>query len=159
MDIVKILQSLKGKVLDASHFELLEHAYKLQEENIKQLKTNNEALKENNSLIADELNRLRAERESLNGELSHVKTLLPSEGVNLSEFAEHVLSIFEKNDAINMLESNLLEEGGLTTIQTQSGITELQEYGFVSYAIPKAGGNLYGLQPRGKERIAKQQKL
>ena len=37
MDILGVLQTLKGKVLDATHFELLKHAYELQDENLKQL--------------------------------------------------------------------------------------------------------------------------
>lgn len=51
MEITKILQTIKGKVLDATHFELLRNAYELQEKNITQLKSNNEALKESNVLI------------------------------------------------------------------------------------------------------------
>ncbi len=158
MDISKLLQSLKGKVLDAAHFELLVRAYKLQEENIKQLKTNNDALKESNALISDKLTRLRSERESLSGELSHIKTLTPSENINLSEFAEHVLGLYVEKDGIDMFERDILGSSKLTTIQSQHAITELQEQGLISYAIPKAGGNLYVLQPRGKERLANQQK-
>lgn len=158
MDIIKLLQGLKGKVLDAAHFELLEHAYKLQEENIKQLRTNNDALRESNALISEELTRLRAERESMNGELIHVKTPVKNDNYELSEFAEHILSLYEESDAIKLFESDILEGSKLTAIQTQSGITELQEYGLISYAIPKAGGNLYALQPMGKERLANQQK-
>ena len=42
MDVIAILQTLKGKVLDATHFDMLKHAYELQDQNLKQLKTNND---------------------------------------------------------------------------------------------------------------------
>ncbi len=38
MEITAILNEIKGKVLDATHFELLKHAYDLQNQNIHQLK-------------------------------------------------------------------------------------------------------------------------
>ena len=41
---MQILAGLKDKVLDASHFDILRHAYELQNQNIEQLKTNNDAL-------------------------------------------------------------------------------------------------------------------
>src|SRR5688572_26032865 len=51
MDVISILNGIKGKVLDAAHFDLLRSAYDLQNENIEQLKSNNEAIRENNILL------------------------------------------------------------------------------------------------------------
>ena len=65
MDISKILSDIKGKVLDAANFDLLMHAYDLQNENIKQLKNNNQALKENNDLLKEKVENLEEENQSL----------------------------------------------------------------------------------------------
>jgi len=72
MDITAILSSVKGKVLDVHHFDLLKHAYELQNENIEQLKTNNEALKEKLQLLKEEAALLSRENETLT---ATVKTL------------------------------------------------------------------------------------
>lgn len=73
MDILKILDGVKGKVLDAAHFELLKHAYELQEHNISQLKTNNAALKESNELLKERSKGIEDKVEQLEEELYHVK--------------------------------------------------------------------------------------
>ena len=65
MDISRILNDIKGKALDAAHFDLLKHAYDLQNENIEQLKSNNQALRESNDLLAEKVKRLEKENESL----------------------------------------------------------------------------------------------
>jgi hypothetical protein len=65
MDISKILSDIKGKALDAAHFDLLKHAYDLQNENIEQLKSNNQALKESNEFLEEKVKRLEKENESL----------------------------------------------------------------------------------------------
>ena len=65
MDIARILGSIKGKVLDATHFELLKHAYELQVQNTDQLNNNNEALKENNELLQQKLRELEDENSRL----------------------------------------------------------------------------------------------
>ncbi|MCG7981022.1 MAG: hypothetical protein G8D81_15190 [gamma proteobacterium symbiont of Clathrolucina costata] len=155
MDISKILVDLKGKVLDASHFDLLKHAYDLQEENIKQLKTNNDALKDSNQLLQDEVAALKKVKDDLANENSVVRAMFPSDDIDLNEDAEIVLKVFLARDAINVFEKDLLNESGVSIIRTQSGITELQEKGFVSYGRPLAGGNVLGLNPRGQKRLAK----
>ncbi|EHF7843799.1 hypothetical protein J3Y18_003593, partial [Salmonella enterica] len=63
---------VKGKVLDAAHFELLKHAYELQEHNISQLKTNNAALKESNELLKERSKGIEDKVEQLEDELHQV---------------------------------------------------------------------------------------
>jgi hypothetical protein len=65
MDFLGMLNGLKGKVLDAAHFDLLKSAYDLQNENITQLKSNNEALKENAELVRGQVEQLRLENHQL----------------------------------------------------------------------------------------------
>ena len=155
MDISKILVDLKGKVLDSAHFDLLKHAYDLQEENIKQLKTNNDALKESNQLLQDEVSALKKVKDDLASENSIVRAMFPSDDIGLSEEADYVLKVFLSRDVINVFVKDLLRESGVSIIRTQSGITELQEKGFVSYGRPLAGENIVGLSPRGQKRLAK----
>lgn len=68
MDIVAILQGLKGKVLDLKDIELLKHTYDLQDQNQKQLKTNNDALRENAELVREKITRLQTEIDRLSAE-------------------------------------------------------------------------------------------
>lgn len=159
MDISKILGDLKGKVLDAAHFELLKHAYDLQEENIKQLKTNNDALRENNQLLADEIAALKLIKNGIESENKLIKAMFPNDDIELSDEAEAVLDVYLKKDGINLYQAWILSESGLTTIQTQSGITELQEKGFLTYGRRNRGGEvLLSLQPRGQKILSKKQK-
>lgn len=53
--VIKILTGIKGKVLDATHYELLANAYDLQQQNINQLKENNSSLKESNQILKEKL--------------------------------------------------------------------------------------------------------
>ena len=83
MDILGILTGIKGKVLDAAHFDLLHSAYDLQNQNIELLKNNNEAITENNQLLRDgsdkletEIGRLKAENAGLRAELVGGKTAI-----------------------------------------------------------------------------------
>ena len=73
MDISKILGEIKGKILDAAHFDLLKRAYDLQNENIEQLKSNNEAFKESNSLLEKENRSIREENQKLKTENHQLK--------------------------------------------------------------------------------------
>ena len=50
MDVLSVLNGIKGKVLDAANHDLLRRAYDLQNDNIEQLKSNNDALRESNSM-------------------------------------------------------------------------------------------------------------
>ena len=67
-DVGAILQGLKGKALDVKDVELLKHAYELQDQNLKQLKTNNDALHENVGLMREKTERMQQEIERLTTE-------------------------------------------------------------------------------------------
>ena len=73
MDIVQLLTLIKGKVLDATNFELLKNAYELQKQNNDQLKENNDALKESNSLFKEKLAHLENEKNELREQISSQK--------------------------------------------------------------------------------------
>lgn len=76
VDIPAILANIKDKVLDATHFELLQHAYDLQNQNVEQLTRNNEALRESNELLKGEVARLKVENESSRITIESLKSRL-----------------------------------------------------------------------------------
>ena len=93
MDVIGVLSSVKDKVLDAAHHDLLKGAYELQNENITQLRSNNEALKESNILLQEkvteqkkEIKRLRVSVKELTAKLD----ALPDVG-ELSEEERKIL--------------------------------------------------------------------
>ncbi len=155
MDISKILQSLKGKVLDATHFDLLKHAYELQEENIKQLKTNNEALKESHRILSDKVLALEIEQENLENEVSEIhKTLPKHEKKELSKFAKCVLDVYIKHDTTALFRDKIVQNSGLKNIEAEAGIAELVEIKHLFRAQRRAGGLYYQLSSTGKSELA-----
>ena len=109
MNVSEILKGLKGKVLDATHFDLLRHAYVLQEENIKQLKTNNEALKESNSLLLERVKKLEGTQKMLEKRFEELqsKDNSPQAHIKLSELALAVLEAYYEADRSEMLKKTL----------------------------------------------------
>ncbi len=160
MDISKILQNLKGKVLDATHFDLLKHAYELQEENIKQLRTNNDALKESHKLMAAKMATLESEHTNLEAEISVIQKALPEpKEIELSEYAEEVLRVFRSVDSTQLMDIVIVGKSGLNNIQAESGIAELQEANYMFRGYKRVGGTLFKLNSSGKQRIAHDKEL
>ena len=88
MDIVKVLTAIKGKVLKTP--------YKLQNQNIEQLKNNNAAFKESNTLLEEKVISLKRENQNLNQRLNECKSELNRISINnsnekLSKKAEAIL--------------------------------------------------------------------
>ena len=61
MNLIKLLQTLKEKGLDESHYVLLGQAVELQEEKLTLMRTANKVLQENNDLLKDKVRRLEAD--------------------------------------------------------------------------------------------------
>lgn len=92
MEIVKLLGTFKGKALDLKDVELLKHAYQLQDENIKQLKTSNDLFREQVESLRLQIRERDSEIASLTGEIAQTKAQLeeavrqrPEENSALSE--------------------------------------------------------------------------
>ena len=114
MDIVKILGGIKGKVLDAAHYELLENAYGLQNQNIQQLKANNDAIKENNLLLKSKLEELLSDNKTLHAQIEEYKLKLSSlskESVNkaISEVGNALLTYCLEDDATEFTTPDIYE--------------------------------------------------
>jgi chromosome segregation ATPase len=163
MDITSILSGLKGTVLDAKNFAILEAAYKLQQENIEQLKTNNAALAENLQLLRERLQDLRDEMT----QISSTNHRLESDNAALKEAYEEalaarqprpryepspvawdVLEAFEKRDVDYLREETLIPEVKHSRITILAALDELRSKNLIG---TKAGG--FELYSAGKKFI------
>ena len=159
MDILGVLQALKGKVLDATHFELLKHAYELQNENLAQLKNNNEALRESNGLVKDKLAKLEPEIKRLRGIIEELEKKVPV-GVPLSgyvpsEAAAAILDQYVRKDETSLYDEQMLSSITMTKIEIEAGLDELQMHHLLSLGSVDIDGSLYFLTEEGKQFVLK----
>ncbi|WP_324724503.1 hypothetical protein [Lelliottia sp. JS-SCA-14] len=161
MDILKILDGVKGKVLDAAHFELLQHAYQLQENNVLQLKTNNLAFKESNELLKEKLKKHEEKIEQLEGELSSVKKALRKQNdddsekvIKLSENATKVMSKIINEDVTHFYQNAIIDVMDISRISVEAALDELMDYGLIeAYSARKGYGIHYHLTSKAKKAI------
>jgi chromosome segregation ATPase len=161
MDITSILKGIKGKVLDASHFDLLKHAYELQNQNISQLKSNNEAIKESNQLLQEKIRRLENEIATINRSFEKLKTRLEEieaqkPSFDLSEVAMDILGLYLKQDATDLYNEQIVSSLPHNRIKVESAIDELSEAKIIDFASGHMDyGNNYHLTEIGKKFLAK----
>lgn len=163
MDLVKILSGLKGKVLDATHFDLLKHAYELQDKNISQLKINNTALKESNELLKskvdenkEEISFLQKETERLNTLHNKVKVAECNENIQLSEQSSKIMSAIIEGDVTNFYHQQMIDVMGkcMSKISIEAALDELTDYGLIqAYSASRDYGLHYHLTPKAKKAI------
>jgi predicted RNase H-like nuclease (RuvC/YqgF family) len=159
MDIVKLLSSIKGKVLDATHFDLLKHAYELQNHNIEQLKNNNEALRESNGLLQDKVARLEQHNESLRTSLEGVRARPEAAradniGAEVSEVAEAILQLYRERDAVKLYEAEILPALPFSRIQIEAAFDDLEQAQILHIiSIAPNFGKCYALTDCGKKYI------
>ena len=159
MDVISILSGVKNKVLDAKNYELLKHAYDLQNENIEQLKSNNEALKESNQLILEKVKRLENENESLRQSVEHLKEQVSKysdtfHASELSEVARAVLKLYVQEDATNMFGEDIIRAISYGRIAVEAALDELEKVGILITAGGVIGqGSCYFLTERGKKYL------
>jgi FtsZ-binding cell division protein ZapB len=151
MDIINILGTIKGKVLDASNFDLLKHAYEHQNQNIVQLKDNNDALHESNELLKQKIRELSDEntilKETVKKYKNKIKSLpLTSLIDNLSEIAVNILELYISNDTRELWEKYIMRTLPFSKIQVQAGIDELCRAELISsYSFDPSHGREYTL--------------
>ena len=160
MDIVKILSDLKGKVLDATHFELLQSAYELQNENITQLKENNEAIKETNGFLNEKIERLNSEKIDLQSTVEHLEAKLasiPAEGeVGLSATAIDILRKCIEQDITDFDLNRIIPQLSYSRLQTEAAIDELEEKDLIQLgSVGMDSGPNYYITPEGKKQALK----
>lgn len=157
MDILSILQNLKGKVLDAAYFDVLKHAYELQDQNLRQLKGNNEALKESNDLLREKVSRLKGEVTRLNEVVGELRKKVPTPS-SLEEYAptRAAAAILDQCIADDITEFLLLELLPLlpcSRIEGETGIDELRAHKILDLASVGAHGPTYYLTKAGRALV------
>ncbi len=162
MDVIQILTTIKGKVLDAANFEILKKTYELQNDNIEQLKNNNEALKESNGLLKEktsglerDYNNLKVRVKSLEDELRMIKSADSSQ--KLSEFAEAILRKCIKDDKSEFLDDRMVASFPFSKMQAEAGLDELIKHKLVvqtSVSFMNVGAG-FSLTPEGKKLALK----
>jgi len=153
MDILSILSGLKGKVLDAAHFELLQSAYELQNQNISQLKENNAAIKESNSLLTDKNQRLVKENKELEKEIDNLKAKIPQAGNEVSNVALALLKKCVEIDATDFYVDEMAKLIPYTKMEFEAAIEELEEIKFLEFSINDPSGDNYIITRDGKKYI------
>lgn len=163
MDITSILQGIKGKVLDAAHFDLLKHAYELQEQNINQLKSNNEAIKESNLLIQEKNKHISGEMVALESRIQELeealaKAQVPETALNEpSSVALAVLGKFKERDVTDMYQHQIAHLLPHTNIEVESALDELSELELISFgSVSYENGVNYYLTGKGKKFLLAQ---
>lgn len=160
MDIINILGTIKGKVLDASHFDLLKHAYELQDQDIVQLKNNNDALGESNELLKQKIKELNNENIILKETVKKYKNiikLLPQTSLidNFSEIAVNILELYISNDTTELWEKFIMRTLPFNEIQVQEGLDELSRAELISsYSFDPSHGKEYSLTEKGRYNLA-----
>jgi chromosome segregation ATPase len=128
MEFSKILSEIKGKVLDAAHFDLLRHAYELQDENLKQLKSNNEALRENKEQLKEKISMLEQKIAELKKRIDYyqdqLKNFLAQE-YEMSEVANAILNLYLEHDETVLNIKRYYSLMPFSKIQVETGIEEL----------------------------------
>ncbi len=158
MDILGILTGIKGKVLDAAHFDLLRSAYDLQNQNIEQLKSNNEAVTENNQLLRErcekletEIGRLKAENAGLRAELAEGKTAkidYTPTGIPLQ-----ILRLYRQVDEHLLFDEQVTSVLSHSKLEIEVAFSELSENNIVSLGIMGDRGAGYYLTTPGKKLV------
>jgi predicted nuclease with TOPRIM domain len=160
MDIINILGTIKGKVLDTSHLDLIKDAYELQNQNIVQLKNNNDALRESNELLKQKIKKLNDEntilKETVKKYKNNIKSL-PQISLtdDFSEVAVNILELYVGNDTTELWEKYIIRKLPFSEIQVQEGLDELCKAELISsYSFDPSHGREYSLTEKGRYNLA-----
>lgn len=155
MDIIKLIDGIKGKVLDASKIDLLKHAYDLQNQNIEQLKTNNEAVRESHGLLQKKVEQIEAENTSLKKEVQRLTEAIGqnADATGLSKVALDILRLYKKRDVTEILAVELPQYLPHSNIDTESATDELQAAKLMNLG-GLVGAMTYRLTAAGRKYIA-----
>ncbi len=154
MDIIKMLSGIKGKVLDAAHFELLKQTYDLQNQNIAQLK-------ENNLLLQKKAKRIEKDNKSLKSSLEELRKQIPSPSdssclSNLSDVARDILKLYLSRDLTHMFNTDMASLLPHSQIQIEAAIDELMKANILRLGGALINrGTMYYLTDSGTKYLAK----
>ena len=140
MSFTKVIGSIKGKVLDAAHFEILKSAYELQEENIKQLQINNKLLEDKVTKLEEENKDFKEANQELSETISELQQKLygfasDTGGVELSEVAHDILNVYKQHDETLLFDEFVASELSYSKIQVKAGFDELNTAGLTQQSV------------------------
>jgi hypothetical protein len=164
VDAIKILGDLKGKVLDALHFDLLRQAYELQSQNIEQLKENNAVLRERSDLLKDKSEALLEEITRLKAKVADLEARVPGDARKYEPkgLALKILQSYKKTDSSSLEDRFLLRSISCGRVELEVALRELEDEDFlraVSHQILRLGGEddwggtTYALSEEGKKLV------
>ena len=152
MDITKILSTIKGKVLDATNFELLANAYDLQQQNITQLKENNTAIKDNNALLKEKLEHTEQTIRKQAVKIEELKSQQTIPQETLSDDEVSILRTCIEHDKTDFTESWVQSLTKIGNVKLETALEELCEKDFLSYSHSIMGEeSSYYLTTEGKK--------
>ena len=160
MDIINILGTIKGKVLDDSHFDTLVNEYEQQNQIIVKLKDNNDALRVSSELLKRKIKELNDENNTLKENFKKYKNiikLLPQTSLidNFSEIAVNILELYISNDTTELWEKYIMRTLPLSEMQVQEGLDELRRAELISsYSFDPSHGREYSLTEKGRYNLA-----
>lgn len=165
MDVVSILNGIKGKVLDAAHFGLLRNAYDLQNENIEQLKSNSEALRDSNNLLKERLDkleseiaRLKPENADLRAQVADLVARVADTSADTLEYqptglAKQILQVYRQVDEDLLFNKHAASVLAISQLEVEVAFSELTKEKVVTSGIFGDRGIGYYLTEPGKRLV------
>ena len=158
MDILGILTGLKGKVLDAAHFDLLRSAYDLQNQNLEQLKSNNAAITENNELLRERCDRLETEIGRLKAENTDLRASLAKGKEETTDYLPTgipllILQLYRQVDDHLLFDQQVASVLPHSKLEIEVAFAELSANNSVSLGIMGDRGAGYFLSTLGKKLV------
>ncbi len=158
MDLVSILNGIKGKVLDAAHFDLLRSAYDLQNENIEQLKSNNEALRDSNSLLNERIDKREMEIARLKAENADLRARVADTSADTLEYqptglAKQILQMYRQVDEHLLFDKHAASVLPNSQLEVEVAFSELTKEKVVTSGIFGDRGAGYFLTAAGKRLV------
>ena len=158
MDVVNILNGIKGKVLDAAHFDLLRSAYDLQNENIEQLKSNNEAIRDSNGLLKERIDKLEMEIARLKAENADLRARVADTSADTLEYeptgiAKQILQVYRQVDEDLLFDKHAALVLPNSQLEVEVAFSELTKEKVVTSGIFGDRGTGYFLTDAGKRLV------
>ena len=159
VDIAPILSSIKDKVLDARHIELLKHAYELQNQNIEQLKSNNEALREKALLLEEKAALLNRENEALKTTINTLESRLAAQpkAEELCEDEKKILVYLAKCGQNRPTSQVIAAHVGVSQPRTECYLGRLFESDYLDHSLPFGRRPIgYSIRQKGRDYLLHQ---
>ncbi len=158
MNVVSILSGIKGKVLDAAHFDLLRSAYDLQAENTKQLKSNNDALSDSNGLLKERIDKLETEIGRLKAENADLRARAADRTAENTKYQptglpRRILLLYRQVDEHLLFDKQVASVLANSQLEVEAAFLKLTEEKIVRWGIFSDRGTGYFLTNTGTRLV------